>query len=221
MRYCCALGGLVNDRFHVDRYFYGVRDLADWDYCWLRCVGVVLLSKIAIVRTDAPSLSAEEVELFRKFLFGILQGFRPEDQKAWNRFWNRVVRAEPGELFSLETIFPRNYEFHKKFFALLTVGFDAWVPCRKRYSYKGVAIQKNFDRFREQVLILAGYYDQVFSLTGKMEMVAKSISFAAMDDAEFDALYQSVVTVLLEKVLSTYRGREELESVVERILGFA
>lgn len=180
------------------------------------------MSKLAIVRTDAPSLTDSEIELFRKFLFGVLRGLSEDDQKGWNRFWNRVVRAEPGELFTLETIFPRNYEFHKKFFVLLTVGFDAWVPDRKRYAYRGMVIQKNFDRFREQVLILAGYYDQVFSLSGdRMEMVAKSISFAKMDDLEFDTLYQSVVTVLLEKVLTTYKGREELDAVVQRILGFA
>lgn len=179
------------------------------------------MPSITVVRTNAPRLSESEIELFRKFLFGILQGFRPEDKKAWNRFWKHVTRAEPGELFTLDAKFPRNYQFHKKLFALLTVGFDAWEPDRKRYAYKGKPIEKNFERFREQVLILAGYYDQVFSLKGRMEMVAKSISYAAMDDAEFEELYQAVVTVILREVCTRYAGREELDAVVDRVMGFA
>ena len=54
-----------------------------------------------------------------------------------------------------------------------------------------------------------------------MRIRAKSISFANMDDAEFEQVYQATVTVLLREVLTTYKDRAELDAVVERIVGFA
>lgn len=180
------------------------------------------MSKLTIVKTDAQMPSGPVLDSLRGFLFGVLTGFGEADKRMWNRFWRKVISAEPGEIFTVETTFPRNYKFHKKMFALLSVGFDSWEPDRKRFNYNGRAIEKNFERFREQVLIMAGHYDQVFSLRGdKMELVAKSISYAAMDDAEFETLYSAVIDVLLREVCVRYKNRAELEAVVERVMGFA
>jgi len=90
-----------------------------------------------------------------------------------------------------------------------------------RKSYKGRVMEKNREQFREDILILAGFYEQTFDLKGRMRLRAKSISFAKMDDSEFERVYQSVVTVLLREVLTTYKDRAELDAVVERVLGFA
>lgn len=180
------------------------------------------MSKLVITRTDAPMPQGDALDAVRSFLFGLFKGATDTDNKRWNRFWRTAVGKEPGEMFDLETAFPRNPKFHRKMFALLSVGFDCWVPDRKRFSYNKRPIEKNFNRFREQVLILAGHYDQVFSLRGdKMELVAKSISYAAMDDAEFEALYSAVIDVLLREVCTRYSGRAELEAVAEQLLGFA
>jgi len=180
------------------------------------------MSKLTIARTDAAMPSGTALDGVRSFLFGVLDGFGQDDKKAWRRFWKRVTQAEPGEMFNLEAVFPRNPKFHRKMFALLTVGFDCWEPDRKKFAYAGRPIEKNFERFREQVLILAGHYDQVFSLRGdKMELVAKSISYASMDDSEFSELYESVLTVILNNVCVNYKNRDELNSVVEKVLGFS
>lgn len=174
------------------------------------------------MRTDLPLPSEEELKAARKLLFDCIRGLTEKDNKSWRRFWKSLINKECGEIAFIEACIPRNYKFHKKLFALLTVGFDNWEPDRKRYSYNGREIAKNFERFREQVLIMAGHYDQVFSLRGdKMELVAKSISYAAMDDGEFEALYSSVVDVLLREVCTRYKGRTELESVAEQVMRFA
>ena len=127
---------------------------------------------------------------------------------------------EPGEIAVAEMVIPRNGKFHRRFFAMLNVGFDAWEPARKRKTYKGLAMVKNFDQFREDVIIAAGFYDQTFDLRGRMVLRAQSMSFANMDDAGFEALYSAVATVLLADVLKTYAGRDELDRVVDRMLGF-
>jgi hypothetical protein len=51
--------------------------------------------------------------------------------------------------------------------------------------------------------------------------VAKSISYAALDDAQFEELYSAVIDVLLREVCTRYAGRAELEAVAEKFMGFA
>lgn len=178
------------------------------------------MTAIAICRTRAPLPSEEDMEKVRLFLFGCMAGAHEDDRKAWNRFWRRVLRLDAGEMMNFEVVFPRNPRFHRKFFALLNLGFEAWEPPRKRKTYKGIPVLKNFDKFRRDVTILAGYYVQTFGLDGRMELDAQSISFASMDDVEFEKLYSAVADVLLARVFSTYAGREELDEIVDRIVGF-
>lgn len=89
-----------------------------------------------------------------------------------------------------------------------------------RKTYKGKEVAKNFERFRKDILIMAGFYDQTFDLRGNMKLEAHSISFSSMDDAEFERVYSAVATVIIEHVLTGYSGREELDRVVEQMTGY-
>lgn len=111
----------------------------------------------------------------------------------------------------------RNVHFHRKFFALLRVAFDAWEP--EPCEYRGVAAVKNFERFRKDILILAGFADPVVNLKGEVRMEPKSIGFAAMDEDEFQQVYDKVADVILQKVLTRYT-QEDLDRVVDQIVGF-
>lgn len=123
-------------------------------------------------------------------------------------------------MLRIEMVIPRNAKFHRKYFALLNVGFDAWEPPRQRKTYKGIPVQKNFEQFREDITIAAGFYERTFDLKGRMKLKAKSIAFAKMDDAEFEKVYSAVADVLLEQVLTTYAGRDELDEIVEKVMRF-
>ena len=74
----------------------------------------------------------------------------------------------------------RNYEFHKKFFALLDFAFDHWTPPD---NYVG---EKNFDQFRADVIILCGFYHQWIRLDGSTRTMPKSIAFGSMTEDEFE-----------------------------------
>ncbi len=178
------------------------------------------MAKATIVRTGAALPQGSALDAARQFVFGLVKGLRQDDDRFWNRFWRKITTMEPGELFTLEAIFPRNSKFHRRFFAMLNVGFEAWEPPRKHKTYKGKPIAKNFESFREDVLILAGFCDQTFDLKGRFKLTAKSISFANMDDVEFEAVYSAVADVLLEQVLTNYLGRAELDEVVSRVMEF-
>lgn len=179
------------------------------------------MSKLVITRTGEPIPTEQELVGIRKFLFECIRGTNEEEDRAWKRIWKRIINLEAGEISFLDFIIPRNPKFHRKFFALLDIGYEAWEPNRVRKSYKGRVMEKNREQFREDILILAGFYEQTFDLKGRMRLRAKSISFSKMDDSEFERVYQSVVTVLLREVLTTYKDRAELDAVVEKVLGFA
>lgn len=176
------------------------------------------MAKITVTRTDKEM--PVNMDAARDFLFGVLDGANKEDKRAWRRFWKKTTSMEPGECAVVEMRFPRNQRFHRKFFALLELGFESWEPKRKRKQYKGMAVEKNFEQFREDVTILAGFYEQTFNLRGEMKLKAKSISFANMDDVEFEHVYSAVADVLLREVLLNYAGRDALDAVVNKIIGF-
>lgn len=111
----------------------------------------------------------------------------------------------------------RNIMFHRKFFALIGVGYDAWNP---KVEYKGEIIQKNYEAFREEVTILAGFKYSVATIDGYCGWKAKSISFGSMEQDEFEKLYSAVIDVILSRILTRYT-RDDLDTVVDNILRFS
>ncbi|ALK97007.1 hypothetical protein AB595_21740 [Massilia sp. WF1] len=111
----------------------------------------------------------------------------------------------------------RNPRFHKKYFALLNLAFDAWEPAEA--TYKGQVVSKNFDQFRNDIVCLAGFGEVAINLRGETRVTAKSISFANMAQDEFDNLYNATVNVILKHVLTNYT-RDDLDDVIDRLTGF-
>lgn len=110
-----------------------------------------------------------------------------------------------------------NVRFHRKMFALLGLAFDAWES--PRIEYKGEQIAKNIDQFREDITILAGFYESAVRLDGSIRFTAKSWSFESMDDEEKERLYNSIINVVLTRILTNY-SRDDLDAVVEQLLRF-
>ena len=81
--------------------------------------------------------------------------------------------------------------------------------------------EKNFDRFRADCTILAGYYESTIRLDGSVRIEPKSISFAKMSEEEFTKLYDATITVLIKYVYGSGRTKEEIDETVNRYLEFA
>ena len=97
------------------------------------------------------------------------------------------VRFPPGEIVKANITKPRNIGFHKKYFAMLNLMYQN----QERFN--------NFEDFRGYYQIRAGYYKTV--LTPKSTMYwPVSISFANMDQLEFENVYNSVLDCLLEDI---------------------
>lgn len=137
----------------------------------------------------------------------------PEDQATKDY----IDRLKPGSLIRAEFKKVRNPQYHRKYFALLNFAFENWEP--QEATYKGQVVEKNFERFRGDIAILAGFATPVTNIRGEVRLEPKSISFANMDETEFDMLYQASITAILKYVLKNY-SRDDLQDVVNQLLEF-
>lgn len=131
-----------------------------------------------------------------------------------------LERYKPGAYLNCEISQPRNPEFHKKFFALLKFAFQYWEPIKE---YRGMPVHKDFERFRKETIIMAGFRRVVACMrTGKVTYEPESISFAKMDEERFQALYAAVFDVLWQQVMQHIRGmtRDEVERIVQDMIHF-
>ncbi|EKO3657449.1 DUF1367 family protein [Vibrio metschnikovii] len=133
---------------------------------------------------------------------------------------SELMRKIPlGSLIECEYSKKRNPLFHRKFFALLNLGFEYWNP--PEADWRGFKAVKNFDVFREQVTILAGFREVTYNLDGSVKVKAKSISFANMDDPQFEEVYSKVLDVIWNKIMTTvFDDKRDLENAVNQLMNF-
>lgn len=161
-------------------------------------------------------MSDRVIELV-KLKNGALRGMGEDNDRAWKRFKGWVKRLEAGEFFTLTYKQPRNAKFLKKWFALMKVGFDHWEP--SELAHKGKPVAKDFERFRKDITILAGFYRATYGINGEVSLEAESVSFASMSEEDFERLYEATKAVLIQQVLTNYTG-EEVDRVVREMEDF-
>ena len=128
-----------------------------------------------------------------------------------------LEKLRNGSVYRVDIVKERNSLFHRKTLSLIRLGFNSWIPEEPK---DGSAVPlKNFDSFRNDITVLAGFSDRVFKVDGSFELIAKSISFASMEEIEFEDFFSKVADVLLSNILKNYT-REDLDEVVDKILGY-
>ncbi|WP_419832104.1 DUF1367 family protein [Endozoicomonas atrinae] len=136
-----------------------------------------------------------------------------------------VQQLKTGQVIRAEFRKARNPHFHRKFFALLKLGFDYFEP--QPYRMEGTdqwfTPEKNFDEFRRWVTVKAGFYDVIGYPDGSVRVRARSLKFSSMSQEHFEQLYSTALDVLLQYVLHPGRGwsRHKVEALVERFINFA
>lgn len=167
-----------------------------------------------------------------------------------------------GDVLVAEFKRVRNPAFHRRFFAVLNLGFEYWEPTggaissneRKlitgyakflssyagnettlidaaeqyleqiasRRVTNGISLCKSFDAYRSWVIVEAGHFDAIQLPDGTLRKHPRSISFANMDELEFQQLYKAALDVLWRWILSrSFSSRDEAENVAAQLLGFA
>ncbi len=170
-------------------------------------------------------------------------------------------KCKLGAVLEAEYKLVRNPTFHRKFFALLNLGFDYWEPTGGAISsnerrlitgyakylaaYGGsesalldaagqyldriaekrsgsISICKSFDAYRAWVIVEAGHYDAIQLPDGTLKKHPRSISFASMDESEFQELYKASLDVLWRWILSrSFNSLQEAENAANQLLSFA
>lgn len=108
----------------------------------------------------------------------------------YDRDFDEKKKLKPGTIYAAEIKVPRNYQFLKKFFALINAGYSL-LPERTQNGFRSV------DGFRQYVTVAAGYYDVFFSpRLQEFVEIPKSISFASMSEDEFSDCYNAIKDVI-------------------------
>lgn len=135
--------------------------------------------------------------------------------------WELVNELPRGGIFRVKITKMRNGAFHRKFFAMLHAVFDAWEPDLPEWH--GIKASKDFDTFRNDIMVMAGFREVVVKANGDVKVVAKSVSFSAMDDTEFARVYNAVFDTC-SRLLHAQSDRwtpEELRRVCATMESFA
>lgn len=114
-----------------------------------------------------------------------------------------IFKKMPLEGIVLEYKPKRSYKFHKKLFALLNLVF------KNQDHYKSI------DNILEVVKFRAGHFETIVLHNGNKHYKAKSISFADMNNAEFEKFYSKSIDVALELTQMT---KENIENEIIRFM---
>lgn len=132
-----------------------------------------------------------------------------------------MMKIANGRLLHVELRQPRNPGLHRKFFAMLNFFFELWeLP--EDLNYNGIQPEKNFDQFRSDVLIAAGFRELSANIKGECRFRAKSISFASMDDTEFGEVYRLVFNTCWRYVMGRIQNYtpEQAENTINQMMGY-
>lgn len=111
-------------------------------------------------------------------------------------------KPKEGEEYSCEIKFVRNYQFHKKFFALIKIGCE---------NSKHVSMP--LDTYRKYALIKSGYFTLYHTPKGKF-IEAESISFENMTQEKFEEVFSRVLDFVIQDIDA------DKETLLNELAGF-
>ena len=134
----------------------------------------------------------------------------------------KLKKIKPGSVVRCDVKQMRNGRFFRKWWSLVKLAFDMSSERMQPVMHRGEEIKPSFDRFRQDITILAGYYEPVVRYDGSLLLIAKSLKWSEMNEEEFDRLYSQTIDVVLQKVINhTAMTRAEIERAVELTMAYA
>lgn len=116
-------------------------------------------------------------------------------------------RLRVGSIVKCKVSNPRNYEHHKKFFALVRLTFDN-LPSNLAEHWQVHNEEDMLRRFKRDL----GYYTVAINERGEREIEYQSISFAAMEQYEFERFYTQCIDLVLYKYI---KGIDKQDLITE------
>lgn len=141
------------------------------------------MSEIHLVRQDG-AIPEQDREAARRVLFGIVDGLGEQGRKAWRRFFNGLMRLEPGEMVEIRTHKERSGKFHRRHMAMEQRIFEA----QERFEH--------FEQFRNWSKVGAGFCDWIVGPKGGVIPVPRSISYSKLEDDEMRQFHDDWVAFM-------------------------
>jgi len=107
-----------------------------------------------------------------------------------------------GKPYKFKVTGTRDIKFHSKFFVMLNE------------IYKNQEQFNNFEQFRKAIIFDSGFVEERMNLQGEIVLETKSISFANMDELEFERLYNAVIDTAV-----AWLGWDK-EAFIEHLMSF-
>jgi hypothetical protein len=139
------------------------------------------------------------------YLLNTSSGLKP----CYDEDYDNKKKLKIGKIYKAKITEARNYEFHKKYFAM--------VNCAWEYQNEKVIehFKNSVDNFRKTIEIAAGHYDTIYNIRLKEWVeVPKSIAFDKMDEFKFGELYDSVKRVLFTVFLKNITEEEFVANMI-------
>jgi hypothetical protein len=115
-------------------------------------------------------------------------GLKPE----YDSDYEHKKRLKNGSVYWVEIKEARNYENHKRFFAMVNC---VWHNLPEFHAKKF----PNVDTFRYDLMIKAGYFQLIYQTESKVVVKPESISFSNMDETKFREVFSDVLDVILSQ----------------------
>ena len=119
-----------------------------------------------------------------------------------------MKRVGQGEIVTVDIKRPRNLAFHRRFFAMLNIIYQ------NQDAYKSLEDLLNVCKLR------VGHCDTLATKYGEVK-IPRSISFAAMDDAEFSEFYGRAVDWMLQEVIPGLKRKDLDQEFEAQLMEFA
>jgi hypothetical protein len=123
----------------------------------------------------------------------------------------RLQRFRNGETYTADIKLTRNPKFHRKVMAFFGFCFEHW--CAERAGLGSADETTQFNRFRKDLTILAGFYDTVTNIRGEVRAEAKSLSYAQMEQEEFERCYSSLINAAIKHVFAGTKDQQILNQL--------
>lgn len=119
-----------------------------------------------------------------------------------------------GELYNVEIKKTRNPAFHRKVFSFFKFCFDHWSADKTDWKYFDE--KKQFDTFRKHLTVLAGFKDVTYNLDGGLRVEAQSLSYANMEQDEFESCYKALIRAAISNIFNNTKD----ENVINQLYAF-
>ena len=139
------------------------------------------MSDITLVKQNPVDIPDADKDAARRVLFGIVDGLGERGRKQWRRFFNGLMRLEPGEMVEIKTHKARSGPFHRRHMVIETALFQA----QEKFEH--------FEQFRNWLKVGAGFCDWIPGPRGAVIPVPRSIAFDKLEDDDMRQVHEDMV----------------------------